>query len=55
MFECPPQGALRAPYKVRLAPHRLKRALRARKSGGNDHVAESRRSICATLRTSMSR
>jgi hypothetical protein len=34
MFKCAPQGALRAPCKVRLSPHRLKRALRARKSSG---------------------
>jgi hypothetical protein len=33
MFKCPPQGALRAPCKVRLAPHRLKRALRAQERG----------------------
>jgi hypothetical protein len=39
MFKCPPQGALRAPCKVRLAPHRLMRALRARKSARSLFVA----------------
>jgi hypothetical protein len=33
MFKCPPQGALRAPCKVRLTPHRLMRALRAQECG----------------------